>query len=69
MGHALSGWRARSLHRLIFWEDRRENANFCVKEGLKIIILLPKTLSEALLQLQVMMTLLRHLVLGHARKC
>lgn len=48
-----------------FWEARRENTNFCVKEGLTIAIpLLPETLSAALLQLQAMMTFLRHLLLG-----
>lgn len=71
MGHTLSAWRARSLHGLIFLENRRENTIFCVKGGLKIIIilLLPKNLSAAFLQLQATMTLLRHLLLGHAGKC
>lgn len=53
-----------------FWEDRMENANFCVKEELKIIIILilPETRTAVFLQLEAMMILLRHLPLGHARK-
>lgn len=41
---------------------------FCVKELIPVILLLSKTPSAALLQLQAMMTLLKPLLLGHPGK-